>query len=262
MTSKIAGSALVVFVAVAASACSDARAACVSSGICDAPAPHRISLDVVCDSSEGSTCTKDAIADTLDITLPAVAERPGSSLRLWAMSGTVDGVVTLGIATSPEFAPAPRARKREQESFVKAERARLLAASGQAFEHPAAQSPVADTLARVLMAATNDNRSIVVISDMREFQRGRFDFECGPLPAPADFAKRLEHDGVIGHDAMKGVTVAFSFVGVPAVDKRRCAATIQRARAIESIWRQLVTSAGGTVLVYTDGAIRLADLSR
>src|SRR5689334_502099 len=92
------------------SACVDVNAACVGIGVCDAPRPAAIAIDVVCDSSSGSTCTKDAIAQTLDQTLPAVAERTGSTLRLWAMSGTVDGVVTIGVVSTPEFPAAIRVR--------------------------------------------------------------------------------------------------------------------------------------------------------
>ncbi len=243
--------------------CVDVKAACVGAGICDQPPAAKITIDVICDSSLGSTCTKQTIAETLDVTLSALAERPGSTLRLWAMSGTVDGVVTLGNVTSPEAAPAARARKREQDAFVKAAKTRLLLNADAAFVRPAGQSPIADTIARTLMASASDERrSIVLISDAREFQSGRYDFECGPLPAPGEFAKRLVRDRVLTGDAMKGVGMAFTYVGVPAVDRRRCAATIQRARDIQNIWETVVTSSGGVVLRYTDGPIEPGDLTK
>ena len=249
--------------ALSLSGCADVKAACISAGICDTPPPARITIDVICDSSLGSTCTKEAIAETLDVTLAALAERPGSTLRLWAMSGTVDGVVTLGNVTSPEVAPAARARRRDQEGFVKAAKSRLMLNTDAAFVRPPAQSPIADTIARVLMAAASDERrSVVLISDAREFQSGRYDFECGPLPSPGEFAKRLVRDRVLAADAMKGIGLAFTYVGVPAVDRRRCAATIQRARDIQSIWETVVTSTGGMVLRYTDGPIESGDLSK
>lgn len=243
--------------------CVDVKAACVGAGICDAPAAAKITIDVICDSSLGSTCTKETIAETLEVTLAALAERPGSTLRLWAMSGTVDGVVTLGNVTSPDATPAARARKRELEAFVKAAKSRLMLNADAAFARPAAQSPIADTLARVLMASASDERrSIVLISDAREFQSGRNDFECGPLPPPGEFAKRLVRDRVLGADAMNGIGVAFTHVGVPAVDRRRCVATIQRARDVQSIWETVVTSTGGVVLRYTDGSVEPGDLSK
>jgi hypothetical protein len=245
------------------SGCADVKATCVSAGICDAPPAPTFTIDIVCDSSAGSTCTKEAIAETLDGVLPALVERPGSTLRLWSMSGTVDGVVTLGIITSPETASAARAREREQDAFVKAAKTSLLLSVDGALAHPAPQSPIADTLARVLMAAAGDERrSVVLISDMREFQKGRYDFECGPLPSPADFTQRLVQERVLTRESMNNVAVAFTYVGVPAVDGRRCEATIQRARDIEAIWRGLVTSTGGTVIAYVDGPIQAAMLSR
>jgi hypothetical protein len=134
------------------SGCADVKAACVSSGICDEPLAPRITIDIICDSSLGSTCTKETIAETLDSSLAALAERPGSTLRVWAMSGTVDGVVTLGNVASPDAPPAARARKIEQAAFVKAAKSRLLLNADAAFARPAGQSPIADTLARVLMA--------------------------------------------------------------------------------------------------------------
>ncbi len=249
--------------ALVVSGCVDVRAACVSTGICDAPPDPTVAIDVVCDSSLGSTCTKEAIAETLENTLPLIAQRSGSTLRLWSMSGTVDGVVTLGIVTSPETSPAARAKKREQDAFVKAAKARLLLNADAAFVRPAAQSPIADTLARVLMATSGDERrTIVVISDMREFQSGRYDFECGPLPSPEAFTKRLIGEHVLAPEGMKHLGVAFTYVGVPPVDRRRCPATIQRAKAIEALWTAVVTSTGGTVVRYTDGAVYPVDLVR
>ena len=253
----------VAFAALVVSGCVDVTAACISTGICDAPPDPAVAIDVICDSSLGSTCTKEAIAETLENTLPLIAQRPGSTLRLWSMSGTVDGVLTLGIVTSPETSPAARARKREQDAFVKAAKARLLLNADAAFVRPAAQSPIADTLARVLMATSGDERrSVVVISDMREFQSGRYDFECGPLPSPEAFTKRLIADRVLAPDGMKHRGVAFTYVGVPPVDRRRCPATIQRAKAIEALWTTVVTSTGGAVVRYTDGPVQLADLVR
>lgn len=251
------------FTALVVSGCVDVTAACISTGICDVPPDPTITIDVICDSSLGSTCTKSAITATLDNTLPLIAQRPGSTVRLWAMSGTVDGVVTLGIVTSPETSPATRTKRREQDAFVDAAKARLLLNADAAFLRPAAQSPIADTLARVLMATSGDERRLViVISDMREFQSGRYDFECGPLPSPEAFTKKLIADRVLAPDSMKHLGVAFTYVGVPPVDKRRCPATIQRAKAIEALWTTVVTSTGGTVVRYTDGAVQLADLGR
>ena len=250
-----------VFSAVGVSGCLEATAACVSAGICDAPPDPTVTIDVICDTSSGSTCTPETIDMTLAQTMPLIAQRAGSTLRLWSMSGTVDGVVTLGIVTSPPTVPSLRARTLKEAAFVKAEKARLLRNASTAFVQPAGQSPIAETMARVLMATSSgERRAIVIISDMRQFENQRVDFECGNLPSPQDFAKHLIDGHVLTPDAMTGIGVAFSFVGVPPVDGGRCAATIQRAREIEVIWKTAVTTTGGTVLAYTDGPVAGADV--
>lgn len=252
---------LLAVVALPASGCLEIRAACEGIGVCDKPAPPALTVDVICDSSRGSTCTSEAIGETLDVILREMARRPGSTVRLWALASSVDGVVTVGNVTSPEMPPADGARRAHEELFIKAARAQLVRAAEAAFARPPKQSPIADTIARVLMASSGDaDRRLVLISDMREV--GRFDFECGPLPSPPTFVKRLKDERVLVQDGLKGVGVAFTYVGVPPVDTRRCPVTIARARAIETLWRELVASAGGTVGRYTDGPVDPSDLSK
>src|SRR5437879_3318548 len=93
--------------------CVNAKAACSSLGICDKESVLPVAVDLVCDSSKGSTCTKESLAETLDAVLPVVARSSGSVLRLWVMSGTVDGAATLGTVTSSETSAAQRAKVKE-----------------------------------------------------------------------------------------------------------------------------------------------------
>src|SRR5438128_2126723 len=81
------------------SGCIDLNAACTGIGICDPPAPRPLAIDVICDSSLGSTCTRGSISDTFEAVLPVVADKPGNVVPSRALEGV--GVVFSFVGVPP-----------------------------------------------------------------------------------------------------------------------------------------------------------------
>lgn len=245
---------------VSMAACSDWQGACAAAGVCDPPPPSPVTLNLICDHSQGSTCTRRTLEDTLRVLVAELSERPGSELRLWMIGSTVDQAALAGTASAPPLPRSRGARQSQLDSFRLSTIGTLVAATDAHFDRPPARSPIIDTLARVLMVGTVSGRqTAVVISDAREF--GRLDFECGRLPAPGDLLERMRAERVLPQTSLMNTTVAFTYVGIPPVDRARCAASIQRTRDIEDLWRELVTGSGGQVTAFRDGVVTVGDLN-
>ena len=54
----------------------DGAALLQALGVVEAPTPPPIVVDVLCDASTGSTCTRTVLESTLDVVLSAVVTRP------------------------------------------------------------------------------------------------------------------------------------------------------------------------------------------
>jgi hypothetical protein len=77
-------------------------------------------------------------------------------------------------------------------------------------------------------------RWLVVISDGLEVSC-LGDFECGKLPAPDHFVRKLQGRSVLGRDALRGVQVRMAYLGLAPVDRGRCAMSVARAAEVRNL---------------------------
>lgn len=233
--------------------------ACQVLGLCDEapkPAEH---VDVLCDPSVGSSCTRDRLGEVLDTVLAHVADKPGSAVRLWILGKDVGGTASVAEQVVP---PAVRARGRAKEAsakrFEESARAFLLSAASASFQGPPVRrSPIAEALSKIALAeAAGVQRTSVAITDAREV--GVSDFECGILPSEERFLARLKERGLLEPGSLSGVRVLFAFVRSEAIPSRGCPVEVQREARIRALWTAALEGAGAVEVRFGTGAPRLA----
>jgi hypothetical protein len=236
--------------------CNRLRKTCEALGLIDPATPRPVLLDLYCDASEGSPCTASTLRETLDLALPFIARRPGSSLRLWAQGESLEETLVVGAAQSPA-AHLGRARAQEAQryQFVETARSALFSAMRPVFERrPRRRSPIVEGLTRVALAkpTEGEERFLVVISDGREVS-ALGDFECGSLPSREVFLARLAKRELLGAGTLRDTRVFFAYLGPTPVAGGRCPVTIERTLRIEALWRAALEHAGARRVLVSTG---------
>jgi hypothetical protein len=220
-------------------------------GLADPPPPASLTVDIECDPSKASTCTIEALDATLAATLPVIAERPGSELRLFVVGRDLAStkLVTAVKNTAPSTGNANSA-KTAKARFVDASRASIMTAA-QPFlvSNPKGGSPIAEALTTIAMASVRtDNRIIIVVSDARQVSLIGGDFECDdPLPAPQGYVKALQRERVLPPGSLAGVKVFFTYLAITPLNRKGCVETLERVAQMKDLWTAAIEAAGGTV---------------
>jgi hypothetical protein len=176
-----------------AMSCDGADQTCRSFGICDEPAKPAVFVDIICDRSLGSTCSRESLGRELDRVLAYVVARPGSRVRIWMMGATVEKTVALAEQAIPAIKRgSERSRRSQVARILGSVRDVLLSSVATAFEPPSIRrSPLVESITKVAMAdASGLTRQIIAITDAREVS-ALADLECGRVPTDAQFATLL-----------------------------------------------------------------------
>lgn len=220
-----------------------------SVGLTD-PAPRpTITLDIVCDPSKDGTCTADSLAATLAATLPVIAERPGSELRLWIIGPDIASMKRMppvkGTVSNTGNAATIKAATAR---FIESARSSCMTAAQPSLAAPVkGGSPIAESLTAIAMASVHtDLRSIIVISDAREVSAIGGDFECDdPLPTTPSFVKALQRERVLPPGSLAGARVFFTFMTITEISRKGCAETLDRLATMRDLWTAAIEAAGG-----------------
>lgn len=254
--------AVVVVLATATVGCESAHNWCLELGVCD-PAPVQpLVVDVLCDSSRGSTCDDASLAINVSAVALGIARMPESELRVWFLGPDPESTVRISEHRVPQRGTrSAKTWERETGRWAASVKEIVHKSAEPWFARPAPRrSPIAVGIARIGLAdrPLNCEWHVVVISDGREFSE-LGDWECGPIATPAELCKRLRAEGVFPASELKGAYVDFASVGLVPVDGRRCGAQLGRARRIAETWRFLLGNAGAAAVRFNDGPV---DLSR
>jgi hypothetical protein len=224
-----------------------------STTVLDPPPAAPVALDLLCDSSVGSTCTEKNLAATLDAVLPTVAARPTSTILLWELGDTVAQTRIVAEATAtPSPRPSLQVVRTHQQRFVVQTKTLLVQAAQPLVDHPSRRSPIAEAIAKIALNTTAPGvgRIIVILSDGRE-ESGFGHLECGPIPQPEDFLQRLHEASVLTPNSLAGVRVRWSFFTLEPVPGKRCASTISRYQRTQAVWTAVLSSAGADATLST-----------
>jgi hypothetical protein len=217
------------------------------------PVKPAVTIDILCDFDAGGTCTADNLRETLDRVLPALTNRPGSSLRLWAMGNELGDTMLLATASVPPPARRKNLQRGAWTRFATTTRSLFLnayaALSDTRHRH---KSPIAESLTRVAWAADGPSeRYCLVLTDAREYSDIGGDLECGVLPAATTFTRQLQRHHVLAPQSLRGVSVALCFVTIGSIDGRRCDSTLERADKVRELWITTLRAAGATRVFYS-----------
>jgi hypothetical protein len=235
-------------------------------GLADPPPPPSLAIDVVCDASKDSTCATGSLDATLAAMLPAVAERPGSELRLFMVGPDLASTQLVATVRNAEKASAnANSAKTAKARFVDASRSSVMtAAQPYLAGNSKGGSPIAEALTLIAMAAVRtDSRIICVISDAREVSAIGGDFECDdPLPTPQGFTKALQRERVLPPGSLAGVRVFFTYLAITPIHRKEkgCVETLGRLAQMKDLWTAAIEAAGGTTQFDT-GAIDPATIA-
>lgn len=223
----------------------DGAALLQALGVVEAPTPPPIVVDVLCDASTGSTCTRTVLESTLDVVLSAVVTRPGSTMRVWVQGRSVDETALVATVTSAGSLYTGKRALVSQQRWMRESKTTLLAAALPAFQRTTRRSPIAEGISRLGLAGSphGGQRFILIVTDGREVSSFG-DFECGALPREERFIRRLHAQGVLTPRSIAGAVVVLSHVNLGPVDGRRCPVTLARVAAINALWTTALTTAG------------------
>ena len=214
-TRRLSGVGVLVATALAMGGCDDVTAvptlsgACKLFGVCDELPPPAEMVDILCDASIGSSCTRESLGRAMDDVLHRAAQSPGSRTRLWSLAKTVADTNAVAEKETPsESRKSSRARKGLGDKFVAASKEYFTAAIAPTFAlAPIRRSPLAEAMTKIALADSGQlPRRLIVITDAREVSN-LGDFECGFLPTDAGFVKKLQRRRILGPSTLKGVQV-------------------------------------------------------
>lgn len=231
------------------------ESACVSAGICDeAPAPPEI-IDILCDASLGSSCSRENVRAVVDTVARFVGTRSHSRIRVWGMGPSVAETHLAGELMVPAFAARTRTRRTQLDRFVERATSTLTLALEPTFTRTNVhRSPIAESLVKISLAdGYGLPRRIVVISHARESSSVR-DLACGKLPNEADFARVLRRRGLLEPGSLAHIQIVFAFVTSAPVGAARCAMRMEREVRIRELWRAVLTHAGASEVRFDSGA--------
>lgn len=228
-------------------------------GLVETPALPAVLVSILCDPSDGASCTPGSLRDTVQIALSAVSGRPGSIVRGWVLGEELATTTLLAEQTVPSRAEG------QSERALRAARARFVATAQTYFEKafepvfsstPIRRTILAEGLTRISLtgAPAGMEHIVIVISDGWEYSRFA-DMECRSLPETASFVRTLQNDRVLAAKSFDGAIVAFTFVELRAIRRPGCAVTPARAFAARDLWTAALRAAGARDVVFSTGRV-------
>lgn len=226
-------------------------------GLKDPPAPPPMTVDLVCDTSPGAPCNQARLGETIEVVLQEIATRPGSVLRVWSMGETVADASVVGSveSTRPKKTGA-QAHQAHAERFLTTARSYLQKAAEPLFTSAPRQSPIAETMSKVLLSTTSATRHLAAITDAREVST-LGNFECGRLPTPEEWLARLHAARALTPGSLRSTHVYLVHVEHARVDRQRCPVTMQRIAQTNDLWRIAFQRAGAASITITNDALTL-----
>ncbi|MCC6217864.1 MAG: hypothetical protein IT376_23605 [Polyangiaceae bacterium] len=248
-------------VALFTTGCDGVDQTCKVLGICDEPVKAAVFIEIVCDRSSGSTCTRESLLESLERVLAFVVDRPGSHVRIWMMGSTVDKTVAVAEQTIPAVKRGSERSRRAQTAKIAASaRDVLLSGAATAFEAPSVRrSPIAESVTKIALAdAGSLPRKLIVLTDAREVS-SLGDFECGRVPGDAQFAALLRRLSLLTPGLLTGVDVTFSYVTSTSVPGRGCIVSIDRDIRVRKLWTAALRGSGAATVRIVSGPADLQD---
>lgn len=217
----------------------------------DKPALH---FSLLCDRSIGSTCSELALGANVDAALRSVADRPGSTVAIFALGPDLASTRELGRIIVPRATiRRERARVAHTRRYIDEARGALLRDAQPLFvADPLRSSPLAEGIMKLALSRPLPNHTIVVVSDALEFSKSTgVDMECG-VPKPERFTRRLQERSLFLPGSLRGTRVAFVNQQLGSIGGNRCDQSLARVTAVRTAWTAATSAAGASATFSTD----------
>lgn len=239
--------------------CESLENLCRSVEICDEEPPEPILVDLLCDTSPGSSCTQSTLKENLDQILPYLLSRPHSIIRTWNQGSAVSDTIMVSQhkITVPKKS-GTQALRSYRESFLVTAKAEISSAILNLNSSEGKnRSPIIEGISKVAMAGSAGGlpRTIIIITDGRQFS-SIADFECADkLPSTEEFLKKLDKNQLLEENSLTGTRIIFSFINsTPIKGRRNCSdVTIKREKHIQRLLTVALTRAGATEIRFETG---------
>lgn len=234
--------------------------ALLSVGLTDPEPLPAVTIDALIDGTPGSPGASLPIdEEEVQLVAHAIADRPGSILRIWVVATASDEARVVYDATVPAR-PSGAWHSQADTTFE----SEVASDIGPALESALAAatdarvSPIASSIDRVLLAdAVGTQRVLLILSDGRERHDGR-NLECADV-SPRSFRASLDRSELLRAGSIAGqrVRIEFAQFEMLALRGRGCRATVRRERAIRATWTEVLTDAGAISVAFRSGYAEL-----
>lgn len=211
-------------------------------------------IQIVCDASLGSTCTNQSLSDIIGVVLNYLQSRPDSIIEVWNLGASVETTTIVVKATVPVISETEDSDSDTRSWPAETKKAVLKAMRPVWDQPPTRRTPLAESLTVVARTDGVGKRTIVVLTDAREYRIG--DFECHP-PKPERWRRMLERKGALPVGSLRDYTIIFIYTNA---SPERCAANLRREARVHELWRDAMTRAGAEFRIKP-GPLRQEDLS-
>jgi hypothetical protein len=224
-------------------ACSKVDSTLTYLGVKNAPAPSAVEIDVLCDYGS-APCTPERLRVVADAAFSQVALRPGSVVRLWWLGNSVGETTLIASMTiPPSRGTSLRAREAHRDHLIAEGRALFEKASAPLFaDFIRRKSPLLESIGKIALAGGNSTRQLWLVSDLLE--ESLYRFECGALPDEDAFRQTV--GPILPQDSLRNVTVFAVYASPDTIDRDRCPVSVERFRAIATLYESAITTAGGS----------------
>lgn len=234
------------------------RLFCESLGVCDPEPLLSTTFELLCDRSEGSTCTVEAFRAATAAVQQQALKRPHSRIRVWELGRSLTD--TRAVAAIDNAGPSESGRRAERAyaaEFDSTYRAAIEGAEQSIFANRIkGRSPIAEGIGAIALASFHtERRVLIVLTDLREVSSFA-DFECAAIDAKA-FADRLFAGKVFKHDSLAGAEVVFANTAPQPVAGRACPVDLARSLAGREAWTEVLRRAGAATVSFQTGALEL-----
>jgi hypothetical protein len=210
------------------------HAAGISDAVSDAEA-----IDLLADSTDGSSADVRNLSVQLDAILPVLARRSGV-LRLWVLKDSIESTTIVSSVSFPRSQSTnTHVQDRERTAAVAAAREQLLRAFEAAAAETPRRSPLFGAVTRIGMTTSPyRTRTVLLVSDLKVEEPGVASWECGPIDV----------DRVLPN-SLRGISIVAAFFDIAPAPK--CHDTVARHLQLREAFQQLATRSGARITFTT-----------
>ncbi|MBP7797353.1 MAG: hypothetical protein KA072_01865 [Thermoanaerobaculaceae bacterium] len=237
--------------ALAATACAGSPA---DSQVPSAPDGPTYTM-VMFDGTAGSPLNSDKVASAARATAEAAAV-PGGVVEYWVLGATLAESRPVHVARFEESTSRMKQKiQSNRKRFIEGTVATVTGIVDGVLVARPHTTPLAEGISKMLRARPRGVPvRAIVITDMLQFGDG-LDFEFGPIPSDATFAKWCAARGLLQTHSATDVSVMFAGVDLSRSDDRAPAVSMARQARIEQLWTATLKNAGATDVTVTAGIL-------